>query len=152
MELYTAVTTHAAWPHQPTSDSPLRAPWPSSEGRGTCFSIFPLLPLVRPDAGSLKKEPQANNTTTTTKTNKEKHTKHRQHNETGRPVKKMNPAHSDQKSPTGTTPSPSWSTVPSSSRKLASCSALGSMGGTVTFLHSLEEGKKRSVAELHADQ
>ena len=55
MKLYTAVTTHAAWPHRPTSDSPLRAPWPSSEGRSTCFSIFPLLPLVRPDAGSLKK-------------------------------------------------------------------------------------------------
>ena len=55
VELYTAVTTHAAWPHRPTSDSPLRAPWPSSEGRGTCFSIFPLVPLVRPDAGSLRK-------------------------------------------------------------------------------------------------
>ena len=33
--------------------SPLRAPWPSSEGRGIC--LFPLLPLVRPGAGSLKK-------------------------------------------------------------------------------------------------
>ena len=54
MELYTAVTAHAALPHRHTSDSPLRAPWPSSEGRGTCFSIFPLLPLVRPDPGSLK--------------------------------------------------------------------------------------------------
>ena len=34
--------------------SPLRAPWPSSEGRGIC--LFPLLPLVRPGAGSLKKK------------------------------------------------------------------------------------------------
>ena len=27
---------------------------PFAEGRGTCFSVSPLLPLVRPDAGSLK--------------------------------------------------------------------------------------------------